>query len=202
MVAGGTYPTGEIRSLSATPGAGGTFVGWRVDGVYRGWSNTLPVWVIGPTAAEAIFVPTTTFADLPGDDPTTIAARELATRGIMEPLAPQRCQQLGLASPCFGAIDPLTRTQGALMLAQSVPAGLLDVPGIGPLTWRDVSGPISLDTGQPPYPFLDPCTAQQECVPDEEWQTITYLRLMAWRRVMTTWHSARSTRCSTSTPSP
>ncbi|MFN8515380.1 MAG: hypothetical protein U0232_32630, partial [Thermomicrobiales bacterium] len=53
---GGTYPTGDEVSLTATPGLGSTFVGWRVDGNYRGWVNPLPVTVDGPTTAEALFV--------------------------------------------------------------------------------------------------------------------------------------------------
>jgi streptogramin lyase len=169
---GGTYPTGQDRPASAAPGAGSTLVGWRVDGIYRGWPQTLSVTVLGPTTAEAIFLPTASFADLPGADPTAVAARELATRGIMDPLPPARCQQLGLAAPCFGATDTLDRTQGTLMLARSIPAIQQEPspngPGIGPRTWRDIPGPSS--------PFTDRCPENQSCVPTDEWQTISLLR--------------------------
>lgn len=168
---GGTYPTSQERTISATPATGNTFVGWRVDGFYRSWSPTLPVTVVGPTAAEAIFLPTALFADLPGSDPTAIAARELATRGIMAALPPARCQQLGLAAPCFGATIPLDRIEGAMMLAQSLPYGLQgpgpDGPGIGPRTWRDMTGPSS--------PFNDRCPDQETCVPTDEWQALSFM---------------------------
>jgi streptogramin lyase len=165
---GGTYQTGEARAITATPDAGHTFVGWRVDGIYRGWSSKLTVAVVGPTIAEALFLPAATFADLPGATPAAVAARELASRGIIGALPPQRCQQLGQATPCFGAADPLDRLQGALMIAQSMPTSAgPGGPGIGPGTWRDITTPSSFPA--------DRCAPQRGCIKETDWAVIGYM---------------------------
>ncbi|MFN8539831.1 MAG: choice-of-anchor Q domain-containing protein [Thermomicrobiales bacterium] len=108
------YDLDATVTLTAIPNGGSTFVGWMVDGVYRGWANALTITMGANHTVQATFAPTKTFtADVPGDHPNAEAITELASRGNI----------LGYDSTHYGPDDGVQRAQMAVLIARATPNG-------------------------------------------------------------------------------
>lgn len=55
VTAGGTYPYGTVRTITATPGTGHSFDGW--SGAASGWANTINITIDANKTIRATFVP-------------------------------------------------------------------------------------------------------------------------------------------------
>jgi streptogramin lyase len=113
---------GDVVALTPQPGAGQTFIGWKVDGVYAGWAEPLTITMGADHAVEATFVETETFGDVTSGVAFT-AITELASRGAI----------FGYTNGNFGPSDPVQRAQMAALIARAMPGGT-EPPTNGTLT--------------------------------------------------------------------
>lgn len=114
------YPTGTPLTLTPQPGAGHSFVGWAVDGAYRGWAASLTVTMGATHTVQATFAPTKTFPDVTDDRADYGAIVALASRGSI----------LGYDNRTYAPDDGVQRAQVAALIARAMPNG----PGTPPTT--------------------------------------------------------------------
>jgi hypothetical protein len=119
---GGEYAfaPGKVITLTPQPDPGQTFVGWIVDGVYRGWAAPFNLTMDADHTVQATFAPTVTFPDVGGGRADYAAIVALATRGTIR----------GYANGTYGPDDGVQRAQMAALIARAMPAG----PGTPPAT--------------------------------------------------------------------
>ena len=107
---GGSYPAGGVATLTATPDVGQVFLGWTVDGVFRGWATPLTLTMAADHTVVAAFAPRPTFRDVAADAPSAEAIAQLAARGIVR----------GYADGRFGPNDTTLRAQMAALIARAM----------------------------------------------------------------------------------
>lgn len=134
--AGYAFPRGTVLTLTPAPAPGNLFLGWIVDGEFRGWADPLTLTVAGAHVVSAAFIPPVGFPDAPEDPAVGAAVTQLATRGILR----------GYADGRFGPGDPALRAQMAALLVRSMGwAGedrgtpFIDQGPVDPALWRDVA---------------------------------------------------------------
>jgi hypothetical protein len=106
------YPSGTEVELTPQAGAGWTFVGWVVDGVYRGWADPLTITMDADHTVQATFAETATFGDVSGGV-AFVAITELASRRTI----------FGYQNGNYGPGDGVQRAQMAALIARAMPAG-------------------------------------------------------------------------------
>jgi alpha-tubulin suppressor-like RCC1 family protein len=121
--ASAVYAVGSSPSITATPDAGSTFIGWTLDGADAGWAVPRSITMDGPHTLVANFVKTPTFSDvpvkasLPKSDPaypTTYAAiTQLAARGVIR----------GYGDGTYGPTDKIFRSQQAALIGRPLYSG-------------------------------------------------------------------------------
>jgi alpha-tubulin suppressor-like RCC1 family protein len=113
------YPLGATVELSPQPNAGQVFVRWTVDGVDRGWADTISVTMDEPHTVVATFASPTTFVDTPANRADYAAIVALATRGTIRGYDAQR----------YGPDDGVQRAQMAALIARAMEHGPGTPPG-------------------------------------------------------------------------
>jgi YVTN family beta-propeller protein len=135
----GPFPAGTTVTLTASPAADATLLGWTVDGTFRGWPPTLTLTLDQPHTVAATFATLPTFSDVSPGDPAASAIRQLAARGVINGYAPTTCQALGLAAPCYGPHDFVVRAQMAALIVRAFgwdtasPSGAHPFSDLGPV---------------------------------------------------------------------
>lgn len=108
-----TYPSGTSVTLTPQPGSGQTFIGWQVDGIYKGWASPLTITMNSNHAVQATFVPTASFPGLDSGRADYAAIVALASRSTIR----------GYTNGTFGPDDGVQRAQMAALIARATLAG-------------------------------------------------------------------------------
>jgi hypothetical protein len=108
------YNPGTVVTLTPGVSGGKIFVGWKVDGVYKGWANPLTITMNADYTVEALYAKPTLFPDVPEGRADSAAIMALAMRGTIR----------GYQNGTFGPDDGVTRAQMAALIARAMPAGL------------------------------------------------------------------------------
>ncbi|HEY8601520.1 MAG TPA: S-layer homology domain-containing protein [Thermomicrobiales bacterium] len=119
------YSAGTVVTLTPQNSATSHLVGWRVDGVFQGWSATLDLTMNGNHTVQAIFRAPETFSDVPSGSFGSNAIAELTTRGIIK----------GYEDGTFGAGKFVLRAQIAALIGRAMGSDPASGPGVGPATW-------------------------------------------------------------------
>ncbi len=107
------YTPGTVVTLTPKPGVGKVFVGWTVDGVYKGWANPLTLTMNADYTVKANYVTVTIFSDVSAGRADAAAIGALASRGTIK----------GYANGNYGPDDGVTRAQMAALIARAMPNG-------------------------------------------------------------------------------
>jgi hypothetical protein len=113
-----TYNPGTVVTLTPQPGGGKVFIGWKVDGEYKGWAAPLTITMNASYQVQAIYVQQASFPDVGAGRADATAIKALATRGTIR----------GYQSGNFGPDDGVTRAQMAALIARAT-AQSTDDPG-------------------------------------------------------------------------
>lgn len=139
-VSSGVYPARSAVSASAVPAAGYVFTGWRVNGDEQGWVSPLSITIDRNYVLTATFAPQPQFGDLPPQDASHQAIRELAARGIIK-----GCTQPDQA-PLFCPDELTLRTHMAALIVRAMDWGganpanpFTDRNGVDDELWRAVA---------------------------------------------------------------
>ena len=124
-VAGVRYSAGTVVTITPQNTATSHLVGWRVDGVFQGWSATLDLTMNGDHTVQAIFRTPETFSDVPAGSFGSNAIAELTTRGIIK----------GYEDGSFGPSNFVLRAQIAALVGRAMGSDPASGPGVGPATW-------------------------------------------------------------------
>jgi hypothetical protein len=124
-VAGVRYSAGTVVTITPQNTATSHLVGWRVDGLFQGWSTTLDLTMNGDHTVQAIFRTPETFSDVPAGSFGSNAIAELTTRGIIK----------GYEDGSFGASKFVLRAQIAALVGRAMGTDNASGPGVGPATW-------------------------------------------------------------------
>lgn len=108
--ASAVYTVGTTVTARAVPNNGYIFIGWRVDGADRGWTNPLSLTMDANHTIAATFAARPSFGDLPADNPAYEAIGQLAARGIIK----------GYDTTMFGPDDEVLRAQMAALIARAM----------------------------------------------------------------------------------
>jgi agarase len=131
----GPYDDGSVVRLVAAPAPGHIFVGWTVDGAFRGWENPVPLVMGANHTVVASFAPRPAYPDVAAGNPAREAIQQLAARGIIR----------GYGDGRFGPSDTTLRAQMAALIARAMGwdaedwgNDFTDGAGIDPALWRNV----------------------------------------------------------------
>ena len=104
------YTPGQPVTLSPVANPGYRFIGWTVDGQFRGWAAPLSLTMNTSHVVEAAFSLGVPFADVPGGQPSSGPIAELAARGFIQ----------GYGDGTFGPADRTMRAQMAALIARAM----------------------------------------------------------------------------------
>lgn len=112
---GGSYVAGDPLTLTPLPAADNVFIGWTVDGVFRGWADPLTLTMNANHTVVAAFAARQTFGDAgPQVTGATEAIARLAARGIIK-----GCDQAA-NPPLFCPTAPTLRAQMAALIVRAM----------------------------------------------------------------------------------
>lgn len=118
------YAQDTVVALTPAPAAGALFIGWRVDGLPRGWAMPLRLAMDRDHAVTALFAPRPRYPDVGPASPHAGAIEQLAARQVIK----------GYADGTFGPDNPVQRAQGAALLVRAL--GWSDESAENPFTDR------------------------------------------------------------------
>jgi hypothetical protein len=104
-------------ALAAIPVAGHIFLGWTVDGQFRGWNTSLSVTMHADRAVTAAFAPRPAYCDISPGMASDEAIGHLAAQGIIK----------GYGDGCYGPDDAILRAQMAGLIVRAM--GWSGAPG-------------------------------------------------------------------------
>ncbi len=108
-----TYDPGMAVTLTPKPGGGKIFIGWTVDGLYKGWAHPLTIAMNADYTVKANYVTPVIFPDVSEGRADAVAIVALASRGAIK----------GYANGNYGPDDGVTRAQMAALIARAMPNG-------------------------------------------------------------------------------